>query len=142
MSDRAGQARRRISTQAFLAALVLVLVGPGLVFTGLLLTRYADAKRESYAQEARNIARQTANAIDRDLTGLLNTLQAISTSSLLIQGDIPAFYNQVSTVRSFINADIGLRLPDGQMLVNTRLPLGAGLSRSVLPIDQRVIDTG
>ncbi len=133
---------RRISTQAFLAALVLVLVGPGLVFTGFLLARYADTKRDMYAQEAQNIARQMANAIDRDLTGLLTTLQSVSTSSLLADGDVPGFYAQVSTIKSFIGADLGLRLPDGQMIVNTRLPLGTDLPRANLPIDRRVIETG
>lgn len=68
MSETAGSAGGRsrwISTQAFLATLALVLVGPAWCSPVSCWPGYARAKRASYAQEAQNIARQMANAIDR-----------------------------------------------------------------------------
>ena len=50
--------------------LILLLLGPGLVFTGMLLLRYATVERDRYSLEALTTARQIAAVIDRDLNGL------------------------------------------------------------------------
>src|SRR5512134_2585544 len=59
----------RFSTQALLGLLIVLLLGPGLVFAGMLLLRYAAVERERYALEALTTARQIAAVIDRDLNG-------------------------------------------------------------------------
>ena len=45
--------QKGLPTQALILALVAVLVVPGIIFTGLLLTRYAESERARYVQDAR-----------------------------------------------------------------------------------------
>ena len=77
----------RFSTQVLLGFLILLLLGPGLVFTGMLLLRYATVERERYSLEALTTARQIAAVIDRDLNGLITTLSTLTTSTRLKAGD-------------------------------------------------------
>ena len=56
----------RFSTQVLLGLLILLLLGPGLVFTSLLLLRYSTVERARYSLEALTTARQIAAVIDRD----------------------------------------------------------------------------
>jgi signal transduction histidine kinase len=73
---------------------------------------------------------------------LQTTLQTLSTSAFLAAGDLEGFYRQAERVKTFIGADIGLRRPDGQQIVNTRVPWGAALPPTPLAIDAQVIATG
>jgi len=59
----------RFSTQVLLALLIILLLGPGLVFTGLLLLRYSTVERARYSLEALTTARQIAavRATDAEL---------------------------------------------------------------------------
>ena len=128
-------------TQALILALVAIIVVPGIAFAGVLLSRYAAAEKSRYELEAKDVARAAAAVIDRDLTGLINTLQVLSTSRALAAGNLEDFYRQASSVKAFIGADIGLRLPNGQQLVNTRVPWGTSLPATPLETDARAIAT-
>ena len=129
-------------TQLIILALVAVLVIPGIAFAGLLLARYAHSERARYELEGVAVARATASVLDRHLNGLQTTLQTLSTSAFLAAGDLEGFYRQAERVKTFIGADIGLRRPDGQQIVNTRVPWGAALPPTPLAIDAQVIATG
>ena len=131
-----------VPTQLIILALVAVLVVPGIAFAGLLLARYAHSERARYELESVDVARAASTALDRYLNGLQTTLQTLSTSAFLAAGDLEAFHQQAERIKSFIGADIGLRRPDGQQLVNTRLPWGAALPATPLAIDAQVIATG
>ena len=128
----------RFSTRALLVLLIVLLLGPGLLFTGLLLLRYASVERHRYALEALTTARQIAAVIDRDLNGLVTTLGTLTTSTRLQAGDLAAFYLQAKQVSEITGANIVLRAPDGQQLVNTAYPWGTPLSPSHLAIDSEV----
>jgi hypothetical protein len=116
-----------VPTQLIILALVAVLVVPGIAFAGLLLARYAHSERARYELESVDVARAASTALDRYLNGLQTTLQTLATSAFLAADDLEAFHQQAERIKSFIGADIGLRRPDGQQLVNTRLPWGAAL---------------
>ena len=131
-----------VPTQLIILALVAVLVVPGIAFAGLLLGRYAHSERARYELESVDVARAASTALDRYLNGLQTTLQTLSTSPFLAAGDLEGFHQQAERIKSFIGADIGLRRPDGQQLVNTRLPLGAALPPTPLAVDTQVIATG
>ena len=107
----------RFSTQVLLALLIILLLGPGLVFTGLLLLRYSTVERERYSLEALTTARQIAAVIDRDLNGLSTTLSTLTTSTRLKAGDYAGFYGQATQVSEITGAHVVLRVPDGRQLV-------------------------
>ena len=131
--------KKGLPTQALILALVAVLVVPGVIFTGLLLIRYAGSERARYVQDAREMARSVATVIDRDLTGLVTTLQTLSTSAYLGAGDLEGFYRQAVAVKAFIGADVGLRLPNGQQIVNTRVAFGTSLPATPMAQDAQAI---
>jgi signal transduction histidine kinase len=131
--------RRRVSTRAYLLAIVAALVGPGLVFTSLLFYRYAGSERAAYEQRAMTIAQQVMNAIDRDLTGLRTTLQTLSTSARLAAGDYRGFHVQSLAVKSFTGADLVLRDVDGQGRVDTRVAQDEPLGRTSMAVDSLVL---
>ena len=131
--------QKGVPTQALILALVAVLVIPGIIFTGLLLTRYAASEKARYELEARDVARAVASVIDRDVTGLLTTLQTLSTSAYLAADDLEGFYKQAAAVKAFIGADIGLRLPNGQQVVNTRVPWGTSLPATPMGVDAQAM---
>jgi PAS domain S-box-containing protein len=138
---RRGRKRRlpSFSTQVLLVLLIVLLLGPGLIFTGLLLYRYASAERDRHALEALTTARQIAAVIDRDLNGIKTTLGTLTTSSRLRAGNFPEFQAQAEQVARLTSADIVLRDPEGRQIVNTAFPYGTQVPPLTLDIDQRVI---
>ncbi len=131
-------AQRGFSTQVYLVALVVALIGPGLIFTAILLMRYASTERARFEQDARENVRGIALSIDRDTAGLVSVLQTLATSPRLREGEFDAFDAQVRLVREAIDLDITLRRPDGQQLVNTTMKRGGPLPVSALPFDAEI----
>lgn len=135
-----GTPRGRLPTQAIILALVAVMVIPGILFAGFLLMRYADSERARYELEGIGNARGAATALDRHLLGLRTTLQTLATSSFLAEGDLAAFHEQATRVRSYIGSnEIILRDVTGQQLISTREPFGADLPRTPVPDPSSVI---
>jgi PAS domain S-box-containing protein len=130
--------RNGFSTQVYLVALVIALIGPGLLFTAILLMRYAAAERARFEQDARENVRGIALSVDRDTAGLVSVLQTLATSPRLRAGDFDAFDAQARLVRDAIDLDIILRKPDGQQLVNTGVKRGAPLPVTALPFDMEI----
>jgi PAS domain S-box-containing protein len=129
----------RFSTRVLLLLVIALLLGPGLLFTGLLLLRYASVERERYSLEALTSARSIAAVLDRDFNGLVTTLSSIATSVRLRSGDFPGFRAQVEPIAHMVEAHIVLRDLDGQELVNTAHPATATLPQSHLAVDAEVI---
>ncbi|MDP4002917.1 sensor histidine kinase [Methylobacterium sp. NEAU K] len=123
------------STQVYLVALVIALIGPGLLFTSILLMRYASAERARFEQDARENVRGIGLSLDRDTAGLVSVLQTLATSPRIRQGDFEAFDAQARLVRESIDLDVLLRRPNGQEVVNTGAPRGAPMPVMPLPFD-------
>ncbi len=130
--------RNGFSTQVYLVALVVALIGPGLLFTAILLMRYASAERARFEQDARENVRGISLSLDRDVAGLVSVLQTLATSPRLRDGDFAAFDAQSRLVRGSIDLDVLLRRPNGQEVVNTGVPRGAPMPVAPLPIDQEL----
>lgn len=137
--ERAERTRRRgFSTQVYLILLVIALIGPGLIFTAILLMRYAGAERARFEQDARENVRSIALSIDRDTAGLVSVLQTLATSQRLRDGNFDSFDAQARLVRDAVGLEILLRRPDGQQVVNTTVRRGAPMPASVLPFDREI----
>ena len=126
------------STQVYLIALVIALIGPGLLFTSILLMRYASAERARFEQDARENVRGIALSVDRDTAGLVSVLQTLATSPRLREQDFDAFDAQARLVRDAIDLEILMRRPDGQQVVNTGVKRGAPLPAMTLPFDAEI----
>ncbi|TXM65651.1 PAS domain S-box protein [Methylobacterium sp. WL69] len=130
--------RGDVSTQVYLVALVIALIGPGLLFTAILLVRYAGTERARFEQDARENVRGIALSVDRDTAGLVSVLQTLATSPRLKDAEFANFDTQARLVRDAVGLDLLLRRPDGQQLVNTAVPPGAPLPRGSLPFDREI----
>jgi signal transduction histidine kinase/CheY-like chemotaxis protein len=133
--------RRRLSMRGYLVLLVLSVLIPVLLFTGVLFARYYVLELARIEEGLKNDARKLAFAIDNDLAGLQYTLQTLATSDRLVTRDLEGFYQEAARVREFLGVHVLLRDLNGQQLLNTRLPWGEALPRDPLAGDQRVIET-
>jgi hypothetical protein len=132
---------RAYSTQTYLVLLVLVVLVPVLVFAGVLLQRSYEAEHEHVQNELQDDARQLTIAVDRDLAGLITTLQTLATSGFLAGGDYAAFHRRLVETRRYVGVHILVRDLSGQQLANTRVPFGEKLPLEPLEGDQEVIAT-
>ncbi len=140
--DAARAGKRGFSTQLIIFALVAIFVLPGILFSALLLNRYAESERVQYQLEGRNAARTTATVLDRYLSGLRITLQTLAASVPLASGDMESFHEQATRVKTLIKADITLRRPDGRQIIRTDAPWNTPLPPVSRASDAQVIASG
>ncbi|AWN53776.1 PAS domain-containing protein [Methylobacterium sp. 17Sr1-1] len=133
--------RDGLSTQVYLVALAIALIGPGLLFTAVLLGRYASLERIRFQQDARESVRGIALSIDRDIAGLVSVLQTLAASPRLKQDGLGGFETQARAVTETTGLHLSLRRRDGSQLVNTALPPGAPLPQDPHPEDEAVLAT-
>ncbi|MGI4950197.1 MAG: ATP-binding protein [Janthinobacterium lividum] len=117
-----------------LIGVVFALILPGVVFAGVLITRINWLERSRSEDAASSAALRAADALDRELANLSAALLALSTSPsisspALDTDDIAAFDAQARTIATTIGQTLVLSDPEGNQLVNTRLPRGANLPR-------------
>lgn len=128
---------RRLPVQLLLTLLAAALVLPGLLFSAVLLGRFAAFERARHAAQAQSDATRAADALDRELAGLQAALQALATSPALAQGDLHAFHEQARAVAASMGQNFVLSDPRGQQIINTRRPFGAVLPRYADPESYR-----
>ncbi len=141
-TQRKSKIRPAFSTRTYLLALVLALVGPGLLFTGYVLMRYVSAERTSIEEQVAMEARNRSGALERRITGLIEALRVLGASTKLDDDDLESFHRRAIEARDIVGRNIVLRSTTGQQLVNARLPLGLKLPTLILPADQRAIAEG
>ena len=129
------------SVRRHLGIFTAVLVTPILLFVGFLLWQFATAERSRLEREAAETARAIASALDRDIAGLIASLDVTATSAYLQSGDLDGFYDQLSELQRRQNITAVLTALDGQQLVNVRVPKGTPLPKTNLPWDQDAIRT-
>ncbi len=128
------------SIRAHLIVFALALVLPIIGFAGFLVWRAAQAEQEQVAEDASRVAALAAIAIDRELAGMLATLQALETSPSLESGDLGAFHRQASNALRILGANIILFDTNGRQLVNTRVPWGTAPGEA--PADWNLVQLG
>ena len=131
----------RLTIRGYLTLLTLAILLPVLVFSAILYFNYYAAEQSRIEQDLENDARQRALTVDRELAGLQSTLQTLTTSARLAEGDLAGFYQQARQVRGFLGVDVLLRDASGQQLINTRVEFGRTLPLEPLAGDKEVIET-
>src|SRR6185295_5359878 len=132
---------RRLFIRGYLILLVVSVLLPVLLFSGVLFARYYMSEQTRIEEDLQNDARQLALTVDRDLAGLQSTLETLATSQRLIEGDLVGFDQQARRVRQLLGIDVLARDLTGQQIANTRVTLGTPLPREVVPGDDEVIKT-
>ncbi|MGI4798878.1 MAG: PAS domain S-box protein, partial [Janthinobacterium lividum] len=132
------------SLRAQLTLLCLGLLVPTLVFVGVLFWRISTSETGRAEEQARSQSRALANALDREVIGVLTTLQALATSPSLQTGDLPEFYRQIGEMRRLQHIHISLRDVTGRALMTTRVPLGGDVAvpPPLAAADQEVLRSG
>jgi PAS domain S-box-containing protein len=143
-----GLAERRsikLGLRAHLIIFGLAIVIPVLLYSALILHLYTQSERASNERRALGIARALSADIDREITGIITTLEALATSPALATKDFMAFHVQaLEALRSRPSWNVVLTDSARQQQVNTRLPLGSRLpvSESDPPVSDMVRQTG
>ena len=127
----------------FLTLFVGLLI-PTLLFVGVLLWRFAASERTRVEQDVQTRAHGLSVAFDREIHGVLTTLQALATSPSLATHDLPAFYAQMQEISRLQGININLRHIDGTAALTTRAPFGtaAPAPPALAEIDREVLRTG
>lgn len=133
---------RRLSLRAHLALMCVGLALPILILVGFVFWQFARAERVRLEHEALETAHLIAADVDRELTGLRSALGVLMYSQFLQNGDLEGFARQVSGANLQNGINIVLRAPDGQQLVNTRLPRGEPLPKVLYDTDQAAMELG
>lgn len=123
----AGIAQRLRRPRSFawhLAVLTIGLVVPALIFVGILLTRYGAAEKARIEDEAQGLARTLAFTVAQRLNEPITTLQALATSPSLARGEFAMFYQQIKALQEQQGQHYGLREPQGDLVLSTRVPFG------------------
>jgi signal transduction histidine kinase/ActR/RegA family two-component response regulator len=117
---------RPVGLRKRLVLLAVAGILPLAFMSGLALYALVQQQREQTERASLELARALANAVDAELRGTSQVLEALATSAALDAGDMAAFYRVAHPVvvarpqwRSII-----LTRPDGQVLVHTGYPLG------------------
>lgn len=117
------------SVRRHLTVLVAGILLPAFLFAGLVANLYAQRERARLQGAVTDLSRGILHAIDLEITGLENALQALSTSQALRRGDFESFAAQALAAKGFNGIDVVARDPTGQQVVNTRAAPGAPLPR-------------
>lgn len=119
-------------------ALVAAVFIPILLLSAILGERLMASERTRFEGDVAASARSIGAVTERELVGLIETLEALSVSSALATGDIQEFHNQASTLSRTLGLGIVLRDAEtGRQLANTLVPWGQPLPgrSSLVPWD-------
>ena len=131
---------QRIRTLLILFALALTVPLLGLAIFALQQMAMLD-EQETHGRVLQ-VAQDLAGDVDRELESATVTLDTLATSRALADGDLAAFHEQAS--RALRRERAGILLVDRtfQQLLNTRVPFGTALPKTMDPeTAQRAFDT-
>ncbi len=121
----------------FVAMLVLSVFVPILLLGAALVWRVGLLDQEQANQQALQVAQSVSANIDREIDGSIASLLALSTSEALKHGNLEEFYNQARQAMSYRKLHVLLRTPDGQQVLNTRVPFAASIPHQELTVTDR-----
>jgi PAS domain S-box-containing protein len=135
---------RARSLKSQLAILCIGLLIPAVLFGALLLWRFAASERSRAEEEARSASHALSVALDREIVGVLTTLEALATSPSLQTGDLAGFYEQARAMQRQQKVHISLRDTAGQVLLSTRVPFGTAVivPDALAEADREVLRSG
>ncbi|MCL4766082.1 MAG: PAS domain S-box protein [Hyphomicrobiaceae bacterium] len=109
----------------YLTAYGMAVVAPILIFSGLVLHRYIAIENAQLEQQALQTVRALRSDVDRELGGVIVTLEALAASPGLASADYASFHGHASAlVRERSDRHIVLSDAAGQPLADTRAQWG------------------
>lgn len=128
LATRRGARRRPRTIGEHLTVYGLAIIAPILVFSGLMLHRYVAVEHAQLEQQALELVRALKTDVDRELGGVILTLEALAVSPSLLSGDYARFHSHTAAVvRLHSGQHIVLSDAAGQPVVDTRVPWGESL---------------
>ena len=123
----------RFTLVQHLLVLSLTILLPQVLLGGHLAWRHTNEHRLALEHVAVVLAKERSAALDRELEGMIGTLQALATSPLIDNGDMLGFRAQVLQVLRFRGSAVILRDRTGQQFLNTFVDPGEPLPISTDP---------
>src|SRR5215472_6080002 len=136
--------QRRRTMQFWLGWLVIGCILPAALVAGALIFESYERERASMESDMVATARALMQAVDADLQGIQQILQALAVSRTLQTGDLRSFYDEAQALLpTQVGSNIVMHDVTGQQILNTIRPFGAPLPRETdLRMIQRAIETG
>lgn len=124
---------RSQSVAVYLFSLVLVILGPALVVS-LVLLAGNDRAQEAVLRGLTNATVQAiGQSVESELSGMVTTLRVLSTSQALIDEDFAAFHHRAAVALAGTGTYLLTLDRDFKQLLNTRVPYGQALGASSDP---------
>jgi len=117
----------------FLALLIAATVLPALGISAVLLKRNDLAQREITTTLAAGMAASIAEAVDRELNGVITTLRIMATSPTLVGNDLAAFYTRATDALAGTGSYLIIIDQNLDLLMNTRVPFRTPLGKTANP---------
>lgn len=117
--DAPGPRRIALSVRGYLLLFAVTILLPLLMLAGLLTARVADAERARAALAVAATAEGVLTAVDREVLGLIETLQTLESSPSLTAGDVETFQAQIADLARVFGLTIVLRDPAGRLLAGS-----------------------
>jgi two-component system sensor histidine kinase UhpB len=110
-----------------MVGLILVVVGPLLLFSAFLVLRSAEHEQETMASTVRERTQAASAVFDRQLGVLRARLFILAASAHLQSGDLAEFRHQASDIADQLGVPVIVSDLNGQELLDTRVPIGEPL---------------
>jgi PAS domain S-box-containing protein len=127
MEALAGLRGSKLGLRTHLVVFGLAIVVPVLLYSAFVLHRFTVSERASNERRALEIARSLSADIDREITAIITTLEALATSNAIVLRDFESFYNRAKQALRSRPWNVVLIDANRQQLINTRLPWGTPL---------------
>ena len=127
----------KLRSQLMLLALAALL--PVAVLAAILGAFLIDQQRETFRRGTQDRVRALTTAVDAELNGSIDVLRALANVRSIDEGNLRLFRETAAQILKEQDnwATINLALPDGQQIVNMRIPEGEPLPR-IPPSDESV----
>ncbi len=131
--------RRRLPVRVILLFVAVVLVLPGLFFGGILLDQFAESERADNRAELLSTAARIADAVDRELGGLVMAARVLAISDRVAGADLAAFASESRAASSVLGHPVFLVSTDGTRLMTAGAEDDADLASGADADIQRVV---
>lgn len=133
--------KRDISLRAVLLALVAIGAIPPLIFSGILLQRYAISERSRDTIQLEESAKAVARAIDSEFAAVASVLATLASLPALNTSDLGLFEYRLRTVAAKTARQFELADASGRILIDTAVPRGGGASKLMVDGVVPAVDT-
>lgn len=117
----------RISIGAVLALLIAAVMLPAMIFAVVLLQRTNQAQQAMLTTLAEATAGSITETVDRQIRGMVTSLNVLSTLGAVDRDDVPDFHVRASAALDGSSAYLIVTDAELNQLLNTRVPLGTAL---------------